>query len=114
MAAYPATANLQPSFGEELDSSWIDLVFRNKDPGREGLFGIIVQHWDNSLDDDGTGVDPLIHKVNRTAGELRSVLYGLSLSMQTRKGRQECRMDIHDPMCVRLNKQRTQQTHIAC
>lgn len=100
MAAYPATANFQPSFGEELDSLWIDLVFRNKDPGREGLFGIIVQYRDYRLDDNGTGIDPLVDEVDGTTGELRSVLYGLSLSMQTGKGRQERGVNIHDPMCV--------------
>ena len=71
-------------------------MFLDQDPGGQGVMGIFVQHRYGGLHDDGAGIHPCIHKVDGAAGDLHPVVQGLSLGIQSRKGRQQGRMDVDD------------------
>ncbi len=111
MAEYPPASNLQPPLGKQLDRPWVDLMLIAEDSCREALVGVVVQHRDHCLDDDGARICPLVHEMNGAAGELRSVLQRLALNMKARKGGEECGVNIHDPIPVFADKQRAQESH---
>ena len=85
MAEYPLASNLQPPLGKQLDRPWVDLMLIGEDPGRKALVGVVVQHRNHRLNDDGARICPLVHEMNGAAGELHSVLQRFALNMKTRE-----------------------------
>ena len=74
MAEYPPASNLQPSLGKQLNRPGVDLMLMGEDPGREALVGVVFQHRNHRLNDDGARICLLVHEMNGAAGELHSVL----------------------------------------
>ena len=59
--------DLEPAFRKKLNSPGIDTVFFFKDPLGQGFFGILFENGNDALDDNRTGVDSFVDKVDRTA-----------------------------------------------
>ena len=57
-----------------------------------------IENGDGSLEQDGAGVGTFVDQVHRATGELHPVLERLSLRVDTRKSRQQCRVNVHDPV----------------
>src|SRR3989304_2699150 len=94
----------KPTLGVELDRPRIDLMFVRKDPGGQGLLGIVVKDRDDGLDDDGAGVYPFIGEVDGAAGKLHTVSQGLALGVKPRERGKQGRMDVHDPLVKKVDK----------
>lgn len=111
MAQYAAITDLQSPFGEKLDGSWVDLVFVCEDTGRKRLFGILIQHRDGGLNDNGPGVDSLVDKMHRTTGDLGAASKRLALGVQTGEGREQRGVNIHNSMTIFPDEAGPKQTH---
>ena len=65
---------------------------------RERLDGVVFQDRHGSLDDDGTVIADLVDEVDRAPGHLDPVLERLGLTVQSREGREERRVNVEDPI----------------
>ena len=52
----------------------------------------------NRLPDNGAGIFSIVDKMDRTAPHLATISKGITISIHTRKSRQQGRMNIHDPL----------------
>src|SRR5436190_15760077 len=72
-----------------------------------------VWHLDRSLQDDRPRVDAFVHEVNRDAGDLHAMLERLADCIETRERRQECRVDVDDPVPESLDELSAQELHVS-
>src|SRR5436190_7980498 len=72
-----------------------------------------VWHLDRSLQDDRPRVDAFVHEVNRDAGDLHAMLERLADCIETRERRQECRVDVDDPVPEPLDELSAQELHVS-
>ena len=80
---------------------------------RQRFFVIVLPNLDRRLQDDRSAVGALVDEVNRATAHLHAVRQHVAMSMRARERRQQRRMDIHDPILVRANERRAQDSHEA-
>src|SRR5450631_284769 len=68
-------------------------VFFTQDPVTQTVFGVAGQHRDCGLRDDRPGVRAFVHEMNGAAGDLRTVVDGLLLSVRPWEGGQQGRVN---------------------
>jgi len=69
----------------DADRFRIDAVFLLEYPRRERFHRVAVQYGNGGLNDDGAGIQVLVHKMNRAPGDLDAVLQRLALRIQAGK-----------------------------
>ena len=72
---------------------------------------VVIQHRHNGLQDNRPGVEILVHKMHRAAGEIHAVFQRLPLRLEARKRGQQRGMNIQNAPAKRGNKKRRQQAH---
>ena len=106
-----ASLHFQPSLGIKLNRLWINPVFFSQYPGSQGIFRIIIENRDHSLDDDWPCVHTIIDKMNRAACKFYTVFKCLLLHMQTWKGWQQGRMNVQYSPGEGVQKERGEHSH---
>lgn len=101
----------QAAFGKEANRLWIDAVFLTQDARRKALYRIVFQYRYGRLNNDWAGIDSGIDEVDGTAGNPSAVLQGLLLRIQTGKGGQQGRVDVHDAAGKSVEKLMGDQPH---
>lgn len=107
------TLNLEPSLGEETDRFRVDAVFLFEDTTPQCLTGISGQERDHGLNNNGTRIGPLINEMDRATGKTDPVIRCLLLNVDAWEGREQCRMNVHNPSGKRGDKFRRNDTHVA-
>jgi hypothetical protein len=82
--------------GEVLEGGRVGDVFLLLDPGVEGFGGVVVEHGDGTLDENGAGVCACIDEVYGAAGDFDAVCEGLLPGGDTGEGGQEGGVDVKD------------------
>src|SRR5579862_4256903 len=77
----------------------------------QGFRRIGLQNWDSLLRNNRPGIDSSIDKMDRTAGDLYAIIKGLFPCLQTRKGRQQRRVNINNPTLEIPQKLPFQNSH---
>src|SRR6185369_10499749 len=95
---YFSTHHMKPAFGVKLDRARINSVFLLENSFRQLLLGIVGEDRNDRLNDDRAFVAFFIDEVDGTPREAYAVLQRLFLHVQSGKGRQQCRMNVHDPV----------------
>src|SRR2546426_6554004 len=85
------------AFREQLNRERIGSVLLPQNPRGESLFGVSFFHPDSSLEDDRSGVDLGRDEVHCAPGDLRTIVYGLLLGVQTGKAREQRGVYVHQP-----------------
>src|SRR5207249_2851732 len=106
----PAALDAQAVLGEELNRRGIDFMLHGEDTGAERLLGVVVPDGDRPLHDDRPVVGLLVDEVNRSSGDLDAVLQRLTLRMEALEGRQQRRVDVHDPEWKSVEQDPRQET----
>src|SRR6185503_12173348 len=78
----------------------------------ENLLRVIREDGNDPLADDGTTVESFIDEVNRTARPLDAVFKYLSVCSETRKCRQQTRMNIQDAVPIGCDEITGEKAHI--
>src|SRR5689334_19557906 len=89
---------MKTAFGVKLDRARINSVFLLENSLRQLLLGIVGKDRNDRLNDDRPFVAFFIDEVNGTSREAHAVLERFLLHVQSGKGRQQCRMNVHDPV----------------
>jgi len=84
-----------------------------EDAGGKRFDRVVVANGDGGLQDDGAGVESLVHEMHGASREFRAVLEGLALGFESRKRGQERRMNIQDASAKSLHKIGREQSHVA-
>ncbi len=79
----------------------------------ECLDRIILQHRHRALRDDWTTIKRLVNEVDRASTHLHAMLERLSLRIESRKRRQQTRMNVEYPPPERLDETRRQEPHVS-
>src|SRR5215469_4519496 len=83
-----------------------------QNPSRENLRRIVIENRYRPLQNDDAMVHSLVDKVHGAAGDLHAVIKRLVLSIKPRKGRQQRRMNVDDPVRKRLHESRSDNSHV--
>jgi len=86
-------------------------VFSAMDALVQGFRSIGLQNWDSLLSNNRSGIDSSIDIMDRTAGDLYAIIKGLFPCLQTRKGRQQRRVNINNPILEIPQKLSFQDPH---
>ena len=108
---HPAAFNVPPPRKDQPDRLAINPVLFDENASRKTVFGVGVHHWNCSLQNNRAGIQLLIYKMDRAAADFDSVLESLLLGVESRKGREQGRMNIQNPHRESLAELRRQQTH---
>src|SRR5207248_2073783 len=82
--------------GKFRDHGGIQFVFCELNSGVESFRGVVRQNWYFSLRDDVSVIDFFVDVMNRTTGDILPRLERLFPSFQSRKLRQQRRMNVDD------------------
>lgn len=74
-------------------------------------FAATFRNGNRRLQYDGSGIHSTVHEMYGAAAYLHSSFQGLSLRMQSRKGRQKGRMQVHNSVFKSLNNRFRQYSH---
>ena len=83
------------------------LLFQNA--LRERLLRVVRLNRNTRLQNDGARIDPLIHEMDRAPAHPRAVLHCLALGVIARECREQCRVNVQDPVPVLLQHRSTQE-----
>src|SRR5438445_10242790 len=95
---HAASGHLKFAAQNEIDGLGISDVFLLEDAPRERVLVIGIEHWHSLLNDDGSMIEVLIHKMHGAAADFGAVIQGLPLRVQAGKGRQQRGMNVEDPL----------------
>ncbi len=87
------------------------MVFDAVDPFVQCFFGVSRSDGDRFLKKDRPGIDPFINEVDRDTGHLDAMLQSIAHSGRSGKRRQECRVDIENPVTVGADQRAPQNPH---
>ena len=87
------------------------LLFQNARGKR--VRGVLVQHRNRGLRDDRAGIDSFIDEVDRASRYFRTVFKSLVLRVETRKRREQGRVNIEDVQWKLADEISAQNPHIA-
>ena len=91
----------------------IELVLELEDPLLQGVAIVAFQNRRSGLGENGARVTALVYQVNGRAADSNTLLEGLPLSIDTRKCRQERRVDVENAVGPGLDELRAQHPHVA-
>jgi hypothetical protein len=109
----PPTLDSEPLLSQGGDSLRVKGMFRLLDTGMKCFWGILIQHRNALLGENGTCVDTLIDQVDGASGDLDPIIQRLLPRFQPGKGGQERRMNVNYPVLKDSQKLAFQNTHKA-
>src|SRR4051812_12360394 len=97
---------------DERDRFPVSLVLFDEDARTERGGRVVVDDGDDALRDDGPAVQRLVNEVNGAAGKFDPVRDGLTLRVESGKGRQQARMNVENAVAESLYEAGREQTHV--
>lgn len=88
-------------------------MFFLQNSGGEGVFGVVVFHGDDGLEDDGASVEIFVDEMDGAAGEFDTVFEGLALGFEAGERGKERRMDVEDRVGEGGYKIGGEEAHVA-
>ena len=110
---HPSALNTVLLFQHHPDRFGVHDVLLLQNASRQRVFVIAVEHGHYFLHQDGAVVEVGVHEVDSAARNLHAIVESLLLRLQSRKRRQQRRMNIEDAVGKLLHKPRRQQTHVS-
>ncbi len=89
----------------------VDAVLFFQNSGRERFYCIVIEHRHGGLNNDRPGIKILIHEVDRTAGNLDTVLERLVLRIESLECRQQRWMNVQYAIRKSPHEVGAQQAH---
>src|SRR5579864_6045709 len=86
---YAAACDFVSAFEHDSNGFGIDSVFLVQNSRRESVFGVVVFYGHDGLQNDGAGVEILVHKMDGATGEFDAVFESLALGLKTRERRKQ-------------------------
>ena len=83
-----------------------------QNPRRERLRRVIVLDRHHRLQNNRPGIETLVHEMHRAARKFRAVFERLPLRFESRKRRQQRRMNVQDAVRKRANEIWRKQSHV--
>src|SRR6266700_3856590 len=79
----------------------------------EGRLSVVVENGNSSLQNDGAGVEILVHEMNRAAGKFYAIFQGLTLRFESGEGGEQRRMNVQDAVWIFGDKKWGEQPHVS-
>ena len=95
------------------DGFGVGEVFLGEDALGEGLAGVVVLDGDSLLEDDDAVVYGFVDEVDGAAGDLRSVVQGLVLGVESGEGGEQRGVDVEDAVGEGSHELRRYDAHVS-
>src|SRR5256885_2111130 len=114
MESNAAAFDLITAARNERNGFCVSLVFFNENARGERVGRIVIKHRNDSLRDDRPAIQCLVNEMNCAAGELDSMLDGLTLRVESGKCRKQTRMNVEYAVAESLCEAGREQAHVTC
>lgn len=109
----PAAFDFEAAFEDDSNCFGINSVFLVQDSRGKCVLCVVVVHGQNGLENDGTGIEIFIDKMDCAAGEFDAIFEGLALRLKAGKRRQQRWVNVQDAAGERGHKIGRQKAHVA-
>src|SRR5579863_1109182 len=110
---YAAASDFVTAFEDDSNGFGINSVFFLQNSGGQRVFGVVVCDGNDGLQDDGSGVEIFVDKMDGAAGEFDAIFEGLALRLEAGERREERRVNVEDATGEGGDEIRGEKAHVA-